>query len=351
MQYKKTYLCINLTGMNKSMYKLSVIMPCFNNGKYLKNTLNSVINQTIGFENIELILVDDGSTDNSRVILKEYSKNYSNIKTIFLDENSGFPGIPRNIGIKNATSDYIMFIDADDEYFPEICDKLYNTIVLENADVVGCDWLETDDCNTVSTSFSPDEVVFGDEIVYIGPCAVWMCIFKKSIILDNSIYFPSLKVCEDNVFILNYFLYSKKLVYLKGFCGYHYIRRNNSISATSLDNIINSINVYELMFNILEEHGGNYDSNRFFKRMIPLPITQAIILDNKCGIKEILSSLYDFEKKINFIGKLPIIFQVINFFILRGNLSTATYICLFISKLRKSNLFLKIHRKFFLKKV
>ena len=335
--------------MNNGMYKISVIMPVFNAEKYLENTLNSVINQTIGFENIELILVDDCSTDNSRIILEEYSKNYSNIKTVFLDENSGCPGIPRNIGIKNATSDYIMFIDADDEYFPEICDKLYNTMILEDADIVVCNWLETDNCGTVSESFSSDEVVFGEEIVYLGSCGVWMCIFKKSIILDNHIYFLDLNVGEDLIFTLNYSICSKKLVYLNDFVGYHYIRRNNSTSVTSLNNCIDSIKVFELMFNILKESGYNYDINRFFKKIIPISITGAIILSNKYEIKEVLSRLCNLEKKINFTGNLPIIFQVINFFIRHENLVMATYICLFVSKIRESNLLLKIYRKFFLK--
>ena len=99
------------------MYKVSVIMPVYNAEEYLGNALDSVINQSMGFENIELILVDDKSTDNSRNIIEEYSNIYYNIKPIFLDENSGCPGIPRNVGIKNASSDYIMFIDNDDEYF------------------------------------------------------------------------------------------------------------------------------------------------------------------------------------------------------------------------------------------
>ena len=335
--------------MNNGMYKISVIMPVFNAEKYLENTLNSVINQTIGFENIELILVDDCSTDNSRIILEEYSKNYPNIKTVFLDENSGCPGIPRNIGIKNATSDYIMFIDADDEYFPEFCDKLYNTMILEDADIVVCNWLETDNCGTVSESFSSDEVVFGEEIVYVGSCGVWMCIFKKSIILDNHIYFLDLNVGEDLIFTLNYSICSKKLVYLNDFVGYHYIRRNNSTSVTSLNNCIDSIKVFELMFNILKESGYNYDINRFFKKIIPISITGAIILSNKYEIKEVLSRLCNLEKKINFTGNLPIIFQVINFFIRHENLVMATHICLFVSKIRESNLLLKIYRKFFLK--
>ena len=135
------------------MYKISVIMPIFNVEEYLENTLKSVINQTIGFENIELILVDDCSTDNSREIIEKYSNDYPNIKKIFLEKNTGCPGIPRNIGIRNATSDYIMFIDHDDEYFPEICDKLYNTIISEDADIVVCDKIETKNNNVLYHQF------------------------------------------------------------------------------------------------------------------------------------------------------------------------------------------------------
>ena len=69
------------------MYKISIIIPIYNAESTLKNTICSVINQTIGFENIELILVDDNSNDSSKVIIKEYDSQYSNIKSIFLKEN------------------------------------------------------------------------------------------------------------------------------------------------------------------------------------------------------------------------------------------------------------------------
>lgn len=120
------------------MYKVSVIIPVYNAESSLKNALNSVINQTIGFKNIELILVDDNSNDNSKNIIKCYANKYDNIKAIFLNQNSGSPSKPRNIGIENVTAPYLMFLDNDDEFFKDCCEVLYNSITTNQVDIVNC---------------------------------------------------------------------------------------------------------------------------------------------------------------------------------------------------------------------
>ena len=75
-------------------YKISIIIPTYNREKYLKNLIDSLIAQTIGFDNLEVILVDDCSTDNSKSIIKNYASKYNNIKPIFLEKNTGNPSIP-----------------------------------------------------------------------------------------------------------------------------------------------------------------------------------------------------------------------------------------------------------------
>ena len=97
-------------------YKVSVIIPVYNAEENLKKTVQSVINQSIGFENIELILVDDASTDTSKKIIEYLSNKYSNIVPYFSKKNHGAPGFGRNIGLKLATSKYVMFLDNDAEY-------------------------------------------------------------------------------------------------------------------------------------------------------------------------------------------------------------------------------------------
>ena len=81
-------------------YKVSVIIPAYNAQDTIRRSIDSVINQTMGFSNIELILYDDNSTDNTRKILKEYTEKHENIVLILADENSGYPGRGRNEGIR-----------------------------------------------------------------------------------------------------------------------------------------------------------------------------------------------------------------------------------------------------------
>lgn len=90
---------------------VSVVVPVYNAGQYLGDTINSVLNQT--YRNFEIIIVDDGSSDNSVGVIKAFEEKYSNIK-LFYAPSAGRPAVPRNIGINNAAGEFIAFLDADD---------------------------------------------------------------------------------------------------------------------------------------------------------------------------------------------------------------------------------------------
>lgn len=122
------------------VYKISVILPIFNVEDCLDTAMDSLINQSIGFENIEVIMVDDCSTDNTPNIIKKYTEKYDNCKSIFLEENSGSAGKPRNTGIKQASADYLMFMDPDDEYTPKAFETFYNNIKEVDCDFVHANW-------------------------------------------------------------------------------------------------------------------------------------------------------------------------------------------------------------------
>ena len=103
------------------MPKVSVVIPTYNRANFLPRTIKSVLNQT--FQDFELIIVDDCSTDNTQEVVKEFQKKDDRIRYIRLDKNSGAPAHPKNIGIQNAKGEFIAFLDSDDEWLPDKIEK------------------------------------------------------------------------------------------------------------------------------------------------------------------------------------------------------------------------------------
>lgn len=148
------------------MYKLSIIMPVYNSQKYLKDSLDSIVNQSIGVENLEVIIVDDASTDGTADIIDEYASRYSNFKAIHLTENMGAAYGPRNIALKMVTTDYVMFLDADDTYTSTACEVLFDEINSSGVDMVfGRYWRVYEDIKL--KSYSP--YCSGDNDIKVNP--------------------------------------------------------------------------------------------------------------------------------------------------------------------------------------
>ncbi|GGE54832.1 hypothetical protein GCM10011391_37270 [Pullulanibacillus camelliae] len=115
---------------------ISVILPIYNVKKYINEAFDSLINQTIGFNHLEIIMINDCSTDGTSEIIERYREKFNNVKVINMEKNSGAPGRPRNIGIQEATGKYIIFLDPDD-YLPINAYKLlYDTAEHWNSDFV-----------------------------------------------------------------------------------------------------------------------------------------------------------------------------------------------------------------------
>ena len=111
-------------------------MPIFNTEDYIERSFNSILNQTMDLNDIEVIMVDDCSQDNSPLVIEEYSKKYDNFKSFFLEKNSSYAGKPRNIALSHASGKYVTFLDADDYFYPTACENLYYNLIYENADIV-----------------------------------------------------------------------------------------------------------------------------------------------------------------------------------------------------------------------
>lgn len=111
--------------------KISVIVPIYNAELYLEQCIESVLNQTL--RDIELLLIDDGSTDNSFLICEKYKKRDNRIQ-LYTNKNVG-QGLERNFGIKKSTGEYIAFLDSDDQYKENMLEKLYQRAIETNADI------------------------------------------------------------------------------------------------------------------------------------------------------------------------------------------------------------------------
>lgn len=202
--------------------KLSIIISVYNTEKYVEKCIDSIVNQT--YKNIEIIIIDDGSTDNSRKLLLKYQKN-KNVKLILNDENHGL-AYSRNIGMETATGDYLGFIDSDDFIAPDYFEKLMSAIVDDNADVAICDFkLIYDDHEDISICC--DGAVNAKNIVNNG-LAASCCnkVFKKDLITKYQ--FEVGKINEDIAVVIPAIVHAKKITYVPN-CYYNYYQRNNSI--------------------------------------------------------------------------------------------------------------------------
>jgi len=262
------------------MYKLSIIIPIYNMEKELKDALNSIVNQTMDLKDIEVIMVNDCSTDGSKMIMEEYCRKYDNFKSIHLNENTGSPSIPRNIGIENASSEYIQFLDADDTLVETACDFLYDTITKEDVDLVSGYLYELDRNNNANInvarwfsiiddddpSFKLEELLESDELCKfqfedIRENPRWLLdygfynkIYKRSLILENDIFFPNVDGGEDAVFLYNYLINSKGIIFAnRPVVLYNQYRQDSLSKSKSLKTLSNRPKAYRLMYDLAVE--------------------------------------------------------------------------------------------------
>ena len=287
--------------------KISVIVPTYNAEDYLMNAVNSVINQTFGFENIELILVDDNSSDSTKEILNELSSNYENIKAIFLDNNSGSPSKPRNVGIKEAKSDYIMFLDNDDTYCPDFCEKMYETIEYYDADFITC--RNYDMVNGKRSKFHSildkkenfielKSIEDDDRLLSATSLLIWNKIYKKSLLLDNNIEFPLGTLYEDVYFNIQSYLKAKNIIFLNDYYGYNYnIRLDEDNKSTSQDfkekNLFKFHDGLKKIFNFMEKENKYF---RYFEAEMLIGFTKWLLLTNS-NVELKLKFFNDFKKQ------------------------------------------------------
>lgn len=216
------------------MFKISVIIPTYNAEEYFRECIEHVINQDIGFENIQLIIIDDLSKDKTFEIATEYANKYpNNIIVKKADVNSGSGGKPRNIGLSYATGKYLMFSDADDYFALDAFRIMYDKIEKEQADVVIANWNYMAEDGTPWENPVFDRERFKDfKLSLLDPESFWvmnssMCnkIFKTKFVKNNNIKCLEGLPGEDTYFTMHAFLCANKIYYVPNII-YYYRQRN-----------------------------------------------------------------------------------------------------------------------------
>lgn len=214
------------------MSKISVIIPIYNTEKYLERCLDSAINQT--FKDIEIILINDGSIDNSYKICQKYQKKDSRIR-LFNQENRG-QGFARNFGIIQSKSDFIFFLDSDDFIEPDTIEQLYNQVIFDKSDIVIGGWekvnedltqiIKTNPAIDVDVLNSKNRVsyIFSFQFTYVA-CGI---LINKKNFLDNFLFFPNY-FHEDLYLMPKIFYFARKISYVDN-KFYKWIERNDSSS-------------------------------------------------------------------------------------------------------------------------
>lgn len=302
--------------------KVSVIVPVYNAGEQLKSCISSILSQTL--REIELILVDDGSTDGSAEICDSY-KTDERVRVIH-KANSG-ASEARNAGIAEARGEFIGFADADDRLDPGMLATLYDAAVKTGSDMAFCDYIfctkngnkeiksdlngdRTYSKNEIRELILPYFFGYSDSEVQnyknLFPFAdyssyLWLCIYKTSVIRENNLRLLDQKLYynEDNLFNLNFLLHAERITHISK-CLYFYCDNDSSLTKRYFPEFLNAkLRKYDYLRDLIKNNG--FDLN-FYHR-----------LDNKICIESInIINYYVSSTEISFKDKYKKIVSTLN---------------------------------------
>lgn len=216
------------------MYKITIIIPIYNAEKYLRDLLESILHQTMDYKEIQVIMVDDFSKDNSREIMDEYANRYDNFISIKLPKNNKIAGTARNEGMKLAKGKYLMFADSDDFYPNTACEMMFQTIEEKKADFITANYINADYDGSVWEEPIFDVQKYKDfklsitdytKSFFILNSSACNKIFRKSFVEGNGIRFLEGVPAEDAYFTMSCFMKSSR-VYYTNKVMYCYRQRN-----------------------------------------------------------------------------------------------------------------------------
>lgn len=238
------------------MKKVSVIVPVYNSQEYLRDCAESLVQQTL--QDIEIIFVNDGSTDESLQILEEYQKQYPD-KVIVKSKENGGQASARNLGISIAVGEYIGFVDSDDSVDVKMFEKLYEMARKDSSVFVECCYkylqVETDgNIKEIPTygnvrDYSSKKDMFIDPLV-----SPWNKIYKAELLQSNHICFPEGVIYEDTAFFIKSIPYITKTSHVPEKYVSHYLRPNSTMNANKDKRVGN---IFDVLLDIIEFYEEN----------------------------------------------------------------------------------------------
>jgi len=242
---------------------VSVVIPVFNIEAHLEQCLDSVVGQTL--KDIEIICVDDGSTDSSPQILERYAQRDSRVR-IITQANAG-PGAARNTGLAKATGTYLIFLDSDDWFEPDFLERMVKRAEETDADVTICRAVEFDTQTGQELSsewmlksqylpgetFSPHEIA--DHIFQFAYGMPWDKFYRASYIKTEQLTFPPLQNSEDLAFVFPSILSAERITVVNCVFVHHRVNRTASVSNSRAAQPEAPYQAFQIVKSYLEEHG------------------------------------------------------------------------------------------------
>lgn len=238
--------------------KVSVIVPVYNTEKYLKKCLDSLINQTL--QDIEVIAVNDGSTDQSGKILDQYAEKYPQKVKVFHKENGG-QASARNLAIDKCTGEYIGFLDSDDYVKTEMFAKMYKKAQEQKADYVACGYTDM--------YMKNGEMVILKQYVASAVCSApkdmffnalvspFLHLYKTEIVQQSGVKFPEGVIYEDTAFFLKLIPYIHKVACIEEALAFRLRREDSTTTTISADRVAQIFPVIQDIENWYENYGWN----------------------------------------------------------------------------------------------
>lgn len=254
--------------------KVSVIVPVYNVEKYLAKCLDSLVTQTL--EEIEIIVINDGTQDNSQSIIDTYVKQNPQKVFSYVKENGGL-GDARNYGLHYAKADYIGFVDSDDYVEKTMFEKLYMKAISENADLVLCDIEYVWENSTERKKLVGFKLIDGIDTaksIFLSPLFAWNKLYRKELFTNYGLHYPKKLWYEDIPVTIPIFAHAKIISYVDEVL-IHYVQRNSSIMASKNTDKMNDI--FEVLMQVYSYYKHNDILDKYRSEIEYLFIEQLVL--------------------------------------------------------------------------